>query len=252
VKVSNVNVTFEGALAFVNDLKNIIPSDGMSNGPFIDVEPDHVDAGFNLSIPSVGVGIFSLENIALSATVTIPFLGDPARLRFDFCSREHPFLLSVSLFGGGGFFGIGFGLDGVDTVEASFEFGANCSIDLGIASGGVSIMAGIYFKVQKGASPPPPADSVILTGFLRCSGDVDVLGIISVSIEFYMALTYEKDGNESSVYGQASLTISVHIIFFSLSHTFSVERTFAGSHTDPSFADQVSEAQWNQYLAAFA
>ena len=32
--------------------------------------------------------------------------------------------------------------------QAAFEFGANASINLGVASGGVHIMAGIYFSMQ--------------------------------------------------------------------------------------------------------
>ena len=39
-------------------------------------------------------------------------------------------------------------LQGIRMIEASLEFGAAVSINLGVASGGVSIMAGIYFKME--------------------------------------------------------------------------------------------------------
>jgi len=253
VTAGNVKVSFEGPLAFVNDLTKIIPGSGFSDPPFLDVKPDHIAAGFTLDIPSFGVGIFSLQNISLGAAVTIPFIGvEPARLRFNFCTRDNPFLLTISLFGGGGFFGIGVGLDGLDMMEAAFEFGGNFSLDIGVASGGVYVMAGIYFKVQKGPPPPAPAsDSTLLTGFVRMGGGLEVLGLVSVSIEFYMGLTYEKVGSHSKVYGDATLTVEVSVLFFSASVSLSVHREFAGS--DPTIQDQISTADvWDEYIAAFA
>ena len=66
-------------------------------------------------------------------------------MRFNFSEREHPFSLTVSLLGGGGFFAIGIGSAGVKEIEAALEFGAAVAIDLGVASGGVEIKAGVYF-----------------------------------------------------------------------------------------------------------
>lgn len=248
VTAGGVEVLFEGPLAFVNDLKDAIPSDGFSDPPFLDITSDGVSAGFNFDLPSLGVGIFSIENISLGAKVTIPFIGSsPAQVYFNFCTREHPFILTVSLLGGGGFFGISLGLDGLDMMEASFEFGAELSLDFGIASGSVSIMAGIYFKMEKS-----PHDQTILTGFVHIHGEVEALEILSVSIDVELDLTYEKDGHDTKVLGDATLTISVHVLFFSVTVSASVHREFAGSHNDPSFADQVSESDWNAYLKAFA
>jgi hypothetical protein len=249
VTAGGVVVRFEGPLSFVNDLKDAIPTDGFNDPPFVDITASGVEAGFTFDLPSLGVGIFSLENISFGAKVTIPFIGSsPAQVYFNFCTREHPFLLTVSMLGGGGFFGISLGLDGLDMLEASFEFGAELSLDFGIASGSVSIMAGIYFKIEKN-----PHDQTILTGFVHIHGEVEVLGgIISASIDVELDLTYEKDGHDTKVMGDATLTISVHIVFFSITVSASVHRQFSGSHNDPTFADQVSEANWDKYLKAFA
>ncbi len=248
VTAGGVEVLFEGPLAFVNDLKDIIPSSGFNDPPFVDITADGVSAGFNFDLPSIGVGIFSLENIALGAKVTIPFIGSsPAQVYFNFCTREHPFLLTVSMLGGGGFFGISLGLDGLDMMEAAFEFGAELSLDFGIASGSVSIMAGIYFKMEKS-----PHDQTILTGFVHIHGEVEALEILSVSIDVELDLTYEKDGHDTKVMGDATLTISVHVLFFSVTVSASVHREFSGSHNDPTFAAQISEPNWNTYLKAFA
>ena len=73
-------------------------------------------------------------------------------------------------------------------LEAAFEFGAAIAIDFGVASGGVHVMAGIYFKMEPGKAS--------LTGYFRLGGYVDVLGLISASIELYMDLTYDLRGRQ--------------------------------------------------------
>jgi hypothetical protein len=252
VTAGTVKVAFQGSLAFVNDLTKIIPGGGFSDPPYLDVEADHVEAGFTLDIPSIGVGVFSLQNISLGAAVTVPFVGvQPARLRFNFCTRENPFLLTVSLIGGGGFVAVGVGLDGLDMLEAAFEFGGNFALNLGVASGGVSIMAGIYFQVMKGDDATNTPDSAKFSGFVRICGAVEVLGLITVTVEFYMELAYENAGGHSRAYGDATLTVEVSVLFFSKSVSLSVHRDFAGS--DPTIQDQIgSLAVWNEYIDAFA
>ena len=48
----------------------------------------------------------------------------------------------------GGFFALGVSAAGVEEIEASIEFGGNISLNLGVASGGVYVMAGVYFKMS--------------------------------------------------------------------------------------------------------
>ena len=241
----NVNLVFNGPLEFVNSLRSILPANGFNDPPSLTVDGQGIIAEYTLGIPSVGVGIFSLLNIGLSAAVSIPFTDRPAGVRFAISERHKPFLVTVSLFGGGGFFALAVSANGLEQIEASIEFGGNIALNLVIASGGVYVMAGIYFALTAG--------SVSLTGFLRCGGYLEVLGLISVSVEFYLALAYrKKDSGGSEVWGQASLTVCVKIAFFSKSVSLSVERRFAGSDGDPSFAETAGPAEWAEYLQAFA
>ena len=53
-------------------------------------------------------------------------------------------------------------------MEAAFEFGVTASIDLGVASGGVHIMAGIYFKLER--KEPGTDLAPTLSGYLRMGG----------------------------------------------------------------------------------
>ena len=58
-------IEFLGPLSFVDRLRELIPFDGFSDPPYVDVAPDGVTAGFDLTLPNVSIGVFSLENISL-------------------------------------------------------------------------------------------------------------------------------------------------------------------------------------------
>jgi len=238
---------FEGDLAFVQDLSNIIPPGTFGDGPSIDLTPaPGVHVGYAVTLPPAAVGVFSLENIKLSAGLELPLLTGKPLVDFSFAERAHPFLLTVSLLGGGGFLHVQLDTEGMKLLEAAFEFGANASINLGVASGGVHIMAGIYFSMQVESG----STKATLQGYLRMGGELSVLGIISISLEFVLSFTYDSEGKAS---GRATLTVAVKVLFFSKSVEISVEKRFGGSAGDPTFAQLITSAGvWNTYASAFA
>lgn len=252
VDVKMDGIEFVGVLSFVEALRSLIPLDGFSDPPSLQVDETGVRASFSLALPNIAFGVFSLQNLSLGAGFTVPFLGDPLSVRFNFCERQSPFLLTVTLFGGGGFFAITLDPAGVQVLEASFEFGANIAVDFGVASGGVYVMAGIYYAIKSGNAE--------LTGYFRMGGHLSVLGLISVSIELYLELKYQFSSGKCT--GKATLTIEVEILFFSASVSISCERKFAGSNGDPTFrqvmepyTDPISGQPvlpWHEYCAAFA
>ena len=199
-----------------------------------------------MTLPPAAVGVFSLENIKLAAGLDLPLLTGKPQVDFSFAERAHPFLLTVSLLGGGGFLHVQLDTEGMKLLEAAFEFGANASINLGVASGGVHIMAGIYFSMQVEAG----STKATLQGYLRMGGELSVLGIISMSLEFLLSFTYDSDRKAS---GRATLTVAVKVVFFSTSVAISVEKRFGGSGSDPTFAQLITSAGvWNSYAGAFA
>ena len=245
-------IEFVGVLSFVQALKQVIPLDGFSDPPAIEVDAEGIRGGFSLALPNIAFGVFSLTNLSLGAGFSIPFVGKPLSVRFNFCERESPFHLTVSMFGGGGFFAITVDPHDVQILEAALEFGAELSIDFGVASGGVSIMAGVYYRMESGDAS--------LTGYFRLYGEVSVLGIISASIELYLKLRYEFSSGKCV--GKATLTIEVSVFMFSVSVSITCERKFAGSNGDPSFKELMAPyvdplsslpvEPWSEYCAAFA
>lgn len=239
-------MTFLGPLSFLNDLKNLIPADGFSDPPFLDVTSSGVKTGYTLAVPDLSLGAFMLRNISLGAMVNLPFTGSPMSLRFNFCERHQPFTLTVSALGGGGFFGLELDLKGLRSLEAALEFGAAVALNLGVASGAVSVMAGIYFKmtIDNGNS------ITSLTGYVRINGALSVLGLITVSVMFYLGLEYNVSTGKA--WGEATLMVKVEVLFFSKTVSLTTRREFAGSGADPTFGMMVGKDDWNNYWDAFA
>ena len=238
-------IAFGGPLEFVNTLKDIIPSNGFSDPPSLSITPSGISASYSLNIPSVAVGIFALEHVSIGAGFALPFDSKPVEVRFNFSERQRPFSLTVSLLGGGGFFAIGIGTEGVREIEAALEFGAALSIDLGVASGSVEIKAGVYFHWMQ--------SSVELAGYVRLHGELSVLGLISASLTFNLQLAFLKETGHSVVWGEATLTVEVEVLFFSASVSVQCRREFGGSDGDPKFIELIpDQATWANYCKGFA
>ncbi len=244
---------FLGALSFVNDLQKYIPDDGFSDPPYLDISTSGIRTGYTLALPNIQLGAFTLSNINLGAEINLPFNGDPLTLRFNFCEKQQPFTLTISALGGGGFFAIEFDMKGLRSLEAALEFGACASIDLGVASGAVSIMGGIYFKMSVSGE----TKTYELEGYVRINGALSVLGLITASIEFLLTLAAEmKDvGGQQKVarvWGEASLKIKIEIFMFSKTVKLKTSRQFAGAGADPTFTMMISEGEWADYCDSFA
>ena len=242
------DMKFLGVLGFVNTLRGIIPFDGFSDPPLVSVAPDGVTAGFDIGLPNVGIGVFSLENISLGADARVPFLGDAVTIGFHFCTKDSPFRLTVMCIGGGGWVTLRASPKRMVLLDVGLEASAELAIDLGVASGSVSIAVGVYLQLTD--------DDGKLTGYFRIRGQVDVLGLVSASITLELSLSY--DFHHGKAVGRATIAVEVHVLFFSASVEVTCERRLAGSSGDPVLRDIMppdsgggSDA-WTAYCGAFA
>ena len=260
VTVDVRDVVFAGPLEFVNDLRKLMSSVSGGSGLSIDVLPRGVVAGYGVDFPTVTTGVLTIANISFGASIEVPFDGNPVTTRFNFCEPKRPFLLTYTIFGGGGYADVAINSRGVESLTVSLEFGAATAINLGVASGSVQVMAGIIIKVA--------GQDAELTGYVRLRGEVDVLGLISASLEFNLSLRYDSKTKEA--WGRATLTIEVEVLCFSESVSITAEKRFAsggglgkaaskkalrGSGGGPSpisFAEIFSTQDWDTYRAAFA
>jgi hypothetical protein len=243
-------VVFGGVLEFVNEFRKYIPSNGFSDPPALSVTPSGITAGYSLGLPVMAVGIFSLSNVSLGAGFSLPFDSRPISVRFNFSERERPFSLIVSGLGGGGFFAIALGANGVQEIEAALEFGAAIAINLGVASGSVEIKAGVYFHWSEDGI----ASTVVIAGYIRIHGELTVLCLISASLTFHLQIGYQKQSpGTSMVFGEAELIVEIEVVFLSFDVAVRCRREFAGGPADPKFIDLIPDASvWSEYCDAFA
>jgi hypothetical protein len=252
---------FQGDLKFVNQLSKELEKAnfGTPAGPSLKLTAEGIIAELTLALPNVALGALSIQNIALSATLGL-FFAKPAEIRFGLSSREHPFLVSYSVFGGGGFFSLGAAArEKAISLEAAIEFGGVVALDLVLARGEVQAMVGIYLSIKD--------DKADLGGYVRLYGCVEVLRVVSISVEFYLRLTFDIAAEVAR--GTALLTVMVRVLAFSRSVTLEVERSFStkevtggtvlhdlplhvASPPPRSFEETVSLAQWQEYCQAFA
>jgi hypothetical protein len=153
----------------------------------------------------------------------------------------------VLAIGGGGWVGIRLSPNGLVLLEMGLEAGASLSVDLVVASGSVSVMVGVYLRLEDKKGQ--------LTAYFRIRGEVEVLGIASASITLELSLTYNT--GTGKLVGRASLVVEVEVAFFSVSVTITVERKLAGSQGDPALIDiwppdDGGQDMWNTYYSSFA
>jgi hypothetical protein len=239
---------FAGPLRFIETIRQLVPLDGFSDPPEVQVSEEGIAAGFSMGLPNIAFGVFSLENLSLAAGFTVPFVGEPMSTWFRFCERENPARLTVMMFGGGFFFGVTVNPSGLQVAEGAIEFGAAISVDFGVASGSVSAMAGLYFKIE--------GSDLTLAGYFRLRGEVEALGIVSVTIELYLEMRYESGSNKCV--GTATISIEIDVTLFSTTIEISCSKKFAGSGNDPTLAEMfdvtpaATSADWEAYCGAFA
>ena len=215
-------VEFLGPLSFLGALQNGLSFGGLT----IAIDPDFVSARSNLTIPPIAFGAFSCRNLALKSGISLPLGDRTLRYDFAFSSFEKPFELSVMGFAGRGYFGAAFESNGNRELEGALEFGGALSFDIGIASGGLYVMAGGYLKITNATTE--------LAGYLRAGGALDVLGLVHVSVEFFLALAYRSGDGESVLYGYCEITVSIDMCLYSFDVHVGMEKTISGSKKEQS------------------
>jgi hypothetical protein len=221
VHVNLNEVNFEGALEFVQTLEEFLESLG-GEGLAVHVEPTKIKIGTSITLPPIEIGILTLSGLGFNGSVEIPFISGTAIATFGFASKENPFTLTVAMFGGGGFVALSVGFGGVQSVELQFEFTGRFGFDIVVASGSLSLVAGIYIKYEVAHE-----GGLFMEGFVRVTGQLEVLGIISISAELILSITYDTASGEAT--GTATLKAHFSIFGFGASVEITMTKSFAGS-----------------------
>jgi hypothetical protein len=197
------SIQFIGPLNFVVGLASAI---SLPDDLSVQQTPDGVSIGYDLSLPSIETGAFMLSNLSLNSGVALDFTGQAINVLFGFADPNQHFIMTYTIFGGGGYLDFSFaptlGKSSFD-ISGALEFGAEAALDFGVASGDLYVFGGFLFNMT--------GDELDLGGYLRAGGDLDVLDLISVSVEFSMSLTYEDRGGTAWLVGECDITVDVDI-----------------------------------------
>ena len=205
--ISGMTVGFGGALKLLEKLQKELAKviDLPGNGPRVQVRETGIAAGYGITAPPVTCGAFTLTNVGVHAGVDVPFDGAPVTVRLAFATREDPFKVGVLTFGGGGYLDMTLGAEGLARLEASLEFGAFIEVNFGIARGEVHALGGVRFT--KGAD-----GGIDIDGFVKIGGSVEVLSLVSVSINLLVVMSYRAPNR---LVGRATLIVEIDVTLFS-------------------------------------
>jgi hypothetical protein len=215
--ISGTQFAFAGDLTFLEVLREAA-AELVGDAPAaIDVTPTHITATHHVAIPplSMSVGAFnvSMTDMTFHASVTLPFDGEIA-VDIGFGSRKHPFLVGVWILGGGGYLEVTIRSGKLDSVAGAVEVGGLWTLQWGIVNGEVHALLGVEFRRT--------VESVELIGYLRVGGSVDVLGLVSVSIEIRAEV---RTRFEPSFQVVASATIALEVNLFLVSVPVHLDQT---------------------------
>jgi len=212
------NVEFSGFLSFVKAFQNWLKS--LDNNLVFDIDATGARIGYGIRIPDIQAGYFNFFNLSLAALLTLPFeAGKSMQLKFGLGSELSKFGLTVSgVFGGQGYFNlIAEPKRGIVGMEMALEFGAIFQLNIGVAWGNAYLVGGVYIRRYDGAFK--------LKAYVLAVGRLEVLGIFSASLTFYLGL----EGNSSVLEGVCVVEAEKRFSkFFSLKVKCRMSKTLKG------------------------
>ncbi|MCD8740780.1 hypothetical protein LT679_09230 [Mucilaginibacter roseus] len=215
------NVEFAGFLGFFQAFQEYLKS--LSDNLVFDISATGVRVGYGITIPDITSGAFNFFNLSLSALLTLPFQPEKSmQMQFGIGNELNKFGLTVlGIFGGQGYFNlIAEPRSGIVGMEVVLEFGAIFNLNLNVARGTAYLVGGIYIKRYKG--------NYELRGYILCVGRLNILGLFSASVTFYLAL----EGNSQVLKGVCRVTVSHQLTpFFEISVSFEMEKIIKGTES---------------------
>jgi hypothetical protein len=204
VSITGMKTQFTGDLRLLQELQDAVDLSALV--PYFDIGPAGIVAHYSVPIPTLATGVFVLRDVAFSAQLDVPFDGRPVELTIGFASKQNRFALTVLAFGGGGYIALTMNHEGLQRFEIELEFGALIEVDFVVASAEVHALGGVQFILAEDGS-------VQLTGYLRIGGSVDILGLVSVSVELCIQLSYRSETN--ALIGRATMVVDIDLTLWS-------------------------------------
>lgn len=190
-----------------------------------------IEATYGINLGSFGVGTLSFSNVSLNAGARLPFgATDEAEFIVSIGRSDAPFLISSTIFGGGGYLALLANGKGFIGLETSFDYGGVFTFGFGPLTGTGQITLGLYFRAARG-EPARLGMNFMARGAAN-------IACFSFSASLFVRLTYVNGKMD----GRATYTFSFSIGIDDIDFTFEVyvsQGSSAGgdSPTQSSFLD---------------
>lgn len=188
-----------------------------------------IEATYGVNLGSFGVGALSFSNVSLNAGARLPFgAGAEAEFIISIGRSDAPFLISSTVFGGGGYLALLANGKGFIGLETSFDYGGVFTFGFGPLSGTGQITLGMYFRAVRG-EPARLGMNFMARGAAN-------IACFSFSASLFVRLTY-ADGKMD---GRATYTFSFSLYLDDIDFTFEVyvnQGSSAGQSQPTAFLD---------------
>jgi len=192
--------------------------------------PVGVEVILEIALPDVTFGVCGLTNLSFGATFELDAVPEFALgLRAHIAQKTAPFTITIFILGGGGWFDVGaryLPLSNRITTSLSIGIsaGATLAIDFGVVKG--SVYAYFYIQAELQTDSADPGIQLTISIGLVLGGQVDVLCIVSVSLQLLLELSYST--SDHALTGRGTISLSIKICWLITIHVHaSVEKRFA-------------------------
>jgi len=226
-------VRMNGVLSMLSDVLKSFSTDGSGFKLRLKEEngmPVGVEALLDLLLPDLAFGACALTNLRFRVCFELVALPEFAiGLQVSICQKTAPFTLTVFVLGGGGWFvARGRYLPLTNRLTTAVSIGLSAGAALAIAFGPVKGCVFAFFYVEgelQTDSDNPGGRQLIIRIGLLLGGDVDVCGLITVSIRLLLEMEYDGE----ALTGRGMLSIRIKVCFFlTISVSQTVEKKLAG------------------------
>jgi hypothetical protein len=197
ISVDMKSIELGKAVEFLKQLQSFLtPSDG--NGFFLKASEGFpgLEVGYGINLGTISLGPVSFINVSLNASCLLPFDKRDAQFKVSLSRPEAPFLISVGIYGGGGYLGLIGNGKSIVGFEASFEFGGVSAFAFGPLNGIGRLTTGIFVRKIG------PATTI--EGFFFAGGSARI-ACFGVSASLVVRISMQPGG---AMAGQAIFTFS--------------------------------------------
>lgn len=220
VRNGSFNVKFGGSVktpGLLSWLNRLFSKDNGSGASVTNVSytggltHDGVEAGINISYPSVDLGLFALTNVHLLAGLTLYWNPEwIVGVRLSLARKQKPFSATVFGYDGGGWF---YALANYHIASGNLDYCVGVGITVGIhksvnfsgIKGSASLTLGFCADYCNGTNQA----GLRVTLFLLVEGELDFFGIASAKVSVLLAGTYRNSPSSLELLGEIRIEIDI-------------------------------------------